>query len=157
MDDSRGNSTWLWVLGAIALAVAVVGLVIAISANNSSVDEDKIVNEAKAELKGEITGVNGALQAGREAQQLVNRSAARDRRQIKRIVNQAITGGAGSLGKLEGRVAALQKQTNELQAENAKLQRNVAGLDKGQATIEAELTAAEQRLRQLSRNGGTAG
>ena len=157
MDDSRGNSTWLWVLGVIALMVAVVGLVIAISANNSSVDEDKVVNEAKAELKDEITGLNGALRAGHEAQQLVNRSAARDRVQIKRAVNRAVAGGEGSIGSLENQTAALRKRTAALEAQNKELTGTVAALGKDQAEIEAELTAAERRLRQLSRNGGTAG
>ena len=35
--------------------------------------------------------------------------------------------------------------------------KTVAALEKEQAAIEAELKEAKQRLRQLSRNGGTAG
>ena len=46
MDDIRDTRPWFWILILAVLAVAVVGLVIAISANNSSVDEKKVVDEA---------------------------------------------------------------------------------------------------------------
>jgi chromosome segregation ATPase len=152
MDDIRDTRPWFWILIAAVLAVAVVGLVIAISANNSSVDEQKIVNEATAEIKEEVKGLNSALEAADEFSEESDKLAAEDRKRIKREVNAAVAGGQQELNKVKSRVKSLEGEASESQAENAKLKQRVADLEVGEEDLEAEIEELDERVTKL-RNG----
>ena len=71
---------------AILFAIAVVALIIAISANNNSVDEKKIVKDAKAEIEKELAGLHGAIEAANEFQEESDEFAQQDRARIRRAV-----------------------------------------------------------------------
>jgi chromosome segregation ATPase len=155
MEDSRGNSRWPWVLGVIALMVAVVGLVLAIAANNSAVDEDQVVHDTATQLKGELSGLGGALKAGKEAQRRANQLAARDRARIKRAVAAATGGARKKIGKLNSEVAELKTEIGVSQKNDAELKTDVSHLTTSQTELEAEFRALKKRLKNLSGNGGT--
>jgi chromosome segregation ATPase len=155
VEDIRDTRPWFWALIALLLAVAVVGLVLAISAKNSSVDEKKVVQDATAQVKEELSGLNGALKAANEFQTEENRAAARDRARIKRAVAAAVAGAKGKLHKLNARVASLESQASEGQAETAKLRKRVATLAEAQEAQAEEIVTIRRRLSKLLGNGGT--
>ena len=152
MDDIRDTRPWFWILILAVLAVAVVGLVIAISANNSSVDEKKVVDEATAEIKDELAGLNGALETADEFQEESDQLARQDRKRIKRQVDAAVAGGRRELDKLKKRVASLEDETAESQTQNGKLKKRVAGLEVGEEDLEAEIAELDERVTKI-RNG----
>lgn len=151
MDDIRDTRPWFWILIAIVFAVAVVGLVIAISANNSSVDEQKIVNEATAEVKEEVAGLNGAIEAADEFQEESDKLAAEDRKRIKREVNAAVAGGEQQLSKLKSRTKSLETQVAQSSKQNANLKQSVENLEVGEEDLEAEIAELDQELTKLKK------
>lgn len=151
MDDIRDTRPWFWILIAIVSAVAVVALVIAISASNESVDEKKVVNDATAQIKEEVAGLNGAIKAANEFQEENDKLAARDRKRIKREVNAAVAGGEKELAKLKGRVAGLEGEMGDVEAENEKLAKRVSNLEVGEEDLEAEIAELDKRVTKLSR------
>lgn len=151
MDDIRDTRPWFWILIAIVSAVAVVALVIAISASNESVDEKKVVNDATAQIKEEVAGLNGAIKAANEFQEESDKLAARDRKRIKREVNAAVAGGEKELAKLKGRVAGLEGEMGDVEAENEKLAKRVSNLEVGEEDLEAEIAELDKRVTKLSR------
>jgi chromosome segregation ATPase len=155
MDDIRDTRPWFWILIAILFAIAIVGLVIAISANNSSVNEKKVVQEAKAEVEEELTGLHGALQAANEFQEESDELAQEDRVRIRRAVRAAASDTNGRLKKVNNRVAGLEKSQEEIRGQNANLKKEVAALTQDIEALEAEANAIDRKLRQLSANGGT--
>jgi chromosome segregation ATPase len=146
MDDSSGNSKWLWILGAGALVVAVVGLVLAISAKNSAVSSDQVVNEATAQIKEELSGLNGAIKASEELQNEQQAQAARDRGRIKREVNKAVEGGEHSLGKLETEVKELQAEASDSTKSFEALESEVGSLTAGQESLQTQVNHLKERL-----------
>lgn len=146
MEDSSGNSKWLWILGGAALVVAIVGVVLAISAKNSAVDSDQVVNEATAQIKEELSGLNGAIKASEELQDEQQKRAAQDRARIKREVASAVEGGESSLGKLKHRVKDLEAQSDDATQSIAGLEGETESLAKGQENLEAQVTKLKQRL-----------
>jgi hypothetical protein len=148
-------SRWPWALGALVAIVAVVGLVLAISAKNSAVNTDQVVNEATAQLKGELSGLGGALKAGKELQRREVKQAARDRARIKRAVAAAVHGAKGRIGKLSSEVAKLNGEVNSTQRNVADLQKSNANLTASQKALEAEFRTLKKRLNNLTGNGGT--
>jgi chromosome segregation ATPase len=151
MDDIRDTRPWFWILIAIVFAVAVVGLVIAISANNSSVDEQKIVNEATAEIKEEVAGLNGAIEAADEFQEESDKLAAEDRKRIKREVNAAVAGGEEELKKLRSRTKSLEAEVAESGQQNANLKKSVANLEVGEEDLEAEIAELDEEVTKLKK------
>jgi chromosome segregation ATPase len=151
VDDIRDTRPWFWILIAIVSAVAVVALVIAISASNESVDEKKVVNDATAQIKEEVAGLNGAIKAANEFQEESDKLAARDRKRIKREVNAAVAGGEKELAKLKGRVAGLEGEMGDVEAENEKLAKRVSNLEVGEEDLEAEIAELDKRVTKLSR------
>jgi chromosome segregation ATPase len=151
MEDIRDTRPWFWILIAIVSAVAVVALVIAISASNESVDEKKVVNDATAQIKEEVAGLNGAIKAANEFQEENDKLAARDRKRIKREVNAAVAGGEKELAKLKGRVAGLEGEMGDVEAENEKLAKRVSNLEVGEEDLEAEIAELDKRVTKLSR------
>lgn len=154
MDDIRDTRPWFWILITIVAAVAIVALVIAISANNSSVDEKKIVNEATAEVKQELAGLHGALKAANEFQEESDQLAAQDRKRIKKAVDDAVAGGEKRLNRLGSRVASLENEATKSASESEKLKKQVANLNVGEENLEAEIAELEERVDKLERSGG---
>jgi chromosome segregation ATPase len=154
MDDIRDTRPWFWILFAIVFAVAVVGLVLAISAKNNSVDEDQVVKEATAEIREELDGLNGAIEAADEFQEESDKQAAKDRAQIRKAVEEAETGVKKRLRGLGNRVENLEGETKELDGENSKQAKQIDELVESQETMEGELARINQRLRNITANGG---
>jgi chromosome segregation ATPase len=153
MQDTGSNSKGLWILGVVVLIIAVAGLAIAISAKNSAVDEDQVARDTTAQLKGELSGLGGALKAGKEAQTRANEEAARDRARIKRAVAAATRGAKRSINRLDSEVADLQAQSTSTRKSLSSLRTNVAGLDNGQQHLEAEVRVLKRRLNQFTASG----
>lgn len=153
MDDIRDTRPWFWILFLLVFAVAVVGLVIAIAAKNDSVDEDQVVKEAKAEIKEELAGLDGAIKTANEFQEETSKEEARERKQIKREVATAVSGGEARLNKLGKRVKGLEGETAELEGEDASIRKEISGLTEKQEALEAELTRINKRLRNLTDEG----
>jgi chromosome segregation ATPase len=154
MDEIRDTRPWFWILIGAVAAVAVVGLVIAISANNSSIDEKKVVNDATAEIKAELAGLNGALKAADEFQEETQKLAAQDRKRIKKAVNSAVAAGEKRLDKLDARVASLEGELAESQSQDAKLTKSVENLEVGEENLEAEIAELEKEVDKLKRETG---
>lgn len=153
MNDIRDTRPWFWILFLLVFAVAVVGLVMAISAKNDSVDEDSVVKEVKAEIKEELAGLNGAIKAADEFQEETSKEAAEERKRIKREVDAAVAGGETQLNKLGRRVKSLEGETAELDGEDASIRNEVSALLEKQETLEAEVARINKRLRNLTNQG----
>jgi chromosome segregation ATPase len=154
MDDIRDTRPWFWILIAFVFAVSVVGLVIAISANNSSVDEKKVVNDATAEVKEELKGLNGALKAADEFQEESDQLASEDRKRIKREVNAAVAGGEKELNKLKSRTKSLEAEMAESKTQNANLKKSVEDLEIGEEDLEAEISELDTEVTKLKKRAG---
>lgn len=149
MDDIRDTRPWFWILIVAVLAVAVVALVIAISANSSSVDEKKVVDDATAQIKEEVAGLNGAIEAADEFQEESDKLAAEDRKRIKREVNAAVAGGEVELKKLKSRTKSLEAQMAESKTQNANLKKSVETLEVGEENLEAEIAELDEEVTKL--------
>lgn len=152
--EIREARPWFWILFALVLAVAVVGLVLAISAKNNSVDENKIVDEATAEIKEELKGLNGAIEAADEFQEESDEQAAKDRREIKTAIEEAEEGTKKRLNGLTNRVEGLEGEVEDLNGANAKQTKQIAELVEDQEVTEDELARINQRLRTITADGG---
>ncbi len=152
MDDIRDTRPWFWILIVALAAVAIVALVIAISANDESVDQKQVVNEATAQIKEEVSGLNTAVEAANEFQAESDVLAAQDRKQIKRQVKAAEAEGEEALQKLKRRVASLEEEAElgtteleKLKKSDAKLTSDGEALKKSNASLtEAGEELAEQ-------------
>lgn len=151
MDDIRDTRPWFWILIAIVFAVAVAGLVIAISANNSSVNEKKLVDDATAQVKEEVAGLNGAIKAADEFQEESDQLAAEDRKRIKREVNAAVAGGEQQLKKLKSRTKSLEGEVAESKTQNANLKKSVENLEVGEEDLEAEIAELDEEVTKLKK------
>lgn len=152
--EIREARPWFWILFALVFAVAAVGLVLAISAKNSSVDENKVVDEATAEIKEELKGLNGAIEAADEFQEESDKQAAKDRREIKSAIEAAEAGTKKRLNGLANRVEGLETDVEDLEGSNGKQAKQIKELVEDQETTEAELARINQRLRTITANGG---
>lgn len=151
MDDIRDTRPWFWILIVAVLAVAVVALVIAVSANSSSVDEKKVVDDATAQIKEEVAGLNGAIEAADEFQEESDKLAAEDRKRIKREVNAAVAGGEVELKKLKSRTKSLEAQMAESKTQNANLKKSVENLEVGEEDLEAEIAEIDEEVTKLKK------
>lgn len=152
--EIREARPWFWILFALVLAVAVVGLVLAISAKNSSVDESKVVAEATTEIREELKGLNGAIEAADEFQEESDKRAAQDRRQVNKAIEAAEAGTKKRLNGLSNRVEGLEGEVEDLNGTNAKQTKQIEELLADQETMEAELVRINQRLRNITAEGG---
>jgi chromosome segregation ATPase len=146
MEDSSGISKWVWISGAVVGVIAILGLVLAISAKNSAVDSDQVVSEATAQVKEELSGLNGAIKASEELQGEQQEQAARDRARIKREVNAAVEGGQHSLGKLENEVKELQAEASDSTKSFEALESEVAALTTKQESLQNQVNHLKERL-----------
>jgi chromosome segregation ATPase len=163
MDSIRDTRPWFWILVAALAALAIVALVIAISANNESVDQKQVVNEATGQIKEEVSGLNTAVEAANEFQEESDELAAQDRKQIKREVKAAEAEGEEALVKLKRRVASLEgeaeagaaelekltKADAKLAAEGEALKKSNAGLTDAGKELQAEVAELDKRLVKL--------
>lgn len=152
--EIREARPWFWILFALVLAVAVVGLVLAVSAKNSSVDESKVVAEATAEIREELKGLNGAIEAADEFQEESDKRAAQDRRQVNQAIEAAEAGTKKRLNGLTNQVEGLEGEVEDLGGTNAKQTKQIEELLADQETMEAELVRINQRLRNITAEGG---
>lgn len=157
MDDIRDTRPWFWILTFVLFAIAVAALIIAISANNSSVDEKKIVKEATAQIEEELSGLHGALEAANEFSEENDELAKQDRIRIKREVNAAIEGGNSELNKvrrrvgaLEGSTATLEKTDKELRGDVDDNTNSVNALGEDIEQLEREVAALNRKYKQLT-------
>jgi chromosome segregation ATPase len=157
VEDIRDTRPWFWILILAVLAVAAAGLAVAISAKNSSVDEKKVVDEATAQIKEELSGLNGALRTADEFQEESDKLAAQDRARIKRATAKAVAGTRKRLHKVNARLASLEGEVSAVQGETAKLKKSVAKLGGVQEAILEEVVTINRRVRNLSRSGGSGG
>ncbi len=146
MENSNGESLWPWILGGIALIVAIVGVVLAISANDSSTNDKKAINAAAGEIEEQLSGVAGAQAAGEAKSDQAARLAKQDRARIKRTVNRAIAGGEKELDTVQGEVRQLQAESTELEKSNAGLKGEVSDLSSETEDLEAEVAKLKQRV-----------
>ncbi|MBK5220283.1 MAG: hypothetical protein JJE35_10940 [Thermoleophilia bacterium] len=153
MDDIRDTRPWFWILFAIVFAVAVVGLVLAISARNDSVDQNEVAKQATAEIKEELDGLNGAIEAADEFQEESDKAAAQDRARIKTAVDDAVAKATRKVRNLQGRVSNLEGETKELDGDNSSLRKQVNDLTEGQEDLEAEVARISKTVRNLNGNG----
>jgi predicted RNase H-like nuclease (RuvC/YqgF family) len=163
MDSIRDTRPWFWILVAALAVVAVGALVIAISANNQSVDQKEIAEEASDHVAAKLAGLGGAIKAAEQFQEESDELAAADRQQIKRDVNAAVAGGEQELGKLKKRVVSLEeedtagggeveklaKTTSKLEAETKKLQEGNSELTASQKGLEREVAALDKQVTRL--------
>ncbi len=146
MEDSSGISRWIWISAAVVAVIAIVGLVLAISAKNSAVSSDQVVNEATAQIKEELSGLNGAIKASEELQNEQQAQAARDQARIKREVNKAVEGGEHSLGKLEDEVKELQAEAADSTKSFEALENEVGALTTEQESLQTQVNHLKERL-----------
>lgn len=152
--DIRDARPWFWILLLAIFAVAAVGLVLAISAKNSSVDENAVVKQATAEIKEELDGLNGAIEAADEFQQESDRQAARDRARVEAAVEDAEAGMRKRLRGLTGKVEALEAETRQLDGQNTKRSEQIAALEASQERLGEEVARINRRLRTITADGG---
>ena len=152
--EIREARPWFWILFLLVFAVAAVGLVLAISAKNSSVDENKVVEEATAEIKEELKGLNGAIEAADEFQEETDKRAAKDRAQVKAAIEAAEAGTKKRLRGLSNRVEGLEGEVEKLTGTSSNQAKQIEELIADQETTEAELTRINQRLRTITADGG---
>jgi chromosome segregation ATPase len=153
MDDIRDTRPWFWILFLIVFAIAVVGLVLAISARNDSVDQNKIAKQATAEIKEELDGLNGAIEAADAFQEESDKEAAKDRARIKTAVDDAVAKTTQKTRKIQGRIANLEGETTELDNENSSLKKQVNDLTENQEDLETEVARISKTVRNLNGNG----
>jgi chromosome segregation ATPase len=146
LDDIRETRPWFWILVAALAAVAIVALVIAISANNETVDQKQVVDEATAQIKEEVSGLNGAIEAANEFQEESDALAAEDRKAIKQEVNAAVADGEKELQKLKRRVASLETESGESAQAVEKLEKDNSALKAELREGNGELTAQVESL-----------
>jgi FtsZ-binding cell division protein ZapB len=146
METSSGESLWPWIIGGIALIVAIVGVVLAISANDSSTNDKKAINAAAGEIEEQLSGVAGAQAAGEAKSDQAERLARQDRKRIKRTVNRAVAGGEKQLDAVQGEVRRLQTESTELKKGEASLRGEVSNLSAETEDLEAEVAKLKQRV-----------
>jgi len=145
MDDYGSDTKWLWVLGIVVLIVAVVGLVFAISAKNSSVDEDKVTSQISEELEAAGVAVEGEKAASDKADQL----AAEDRLQIKRAVRAERKETERRLNNLAASNKKVAEENAELKSDVTRLEDDYSQLFEKQERTEGELEALDKRVKRL--------
>jgi predicted RNase H-like nuclease (RuvC/YqgF family) len=139
MEAPDGTSLWPWILGGLGLVVGVVALVIAISANNDSTDNNKLVNETAAQVREEISGVGGAVAEADESAAERNREEARDRARMKREISRQVKAA-------QGEFESLNTNSKGLRDEVVKLKKDVA---QAESKARAEAETAESLGREV--------
>jgi uncharacterized protein YlxW (UPF0749 family) len=158
---SKRTTIWALVIGALAVVVAVVALVIAISANSTTNDNAKITKAVRAEEGRQIGGVRADLQKNVVAATVVlkrlQHSSSRAHRAdaaLRRDVNTAKSGvlknGAG-ISANRATIASLQATIVHVQANVTNLQTTVGSLSTTVKKLTASSTSQARQERVLTR------
>jgi chromosome segregation ATPase len=158
VGDIRQTHLWFWLLNATLALVAVGALVIAISANNESINQKEIVEEASNHVVAKVAGIGQAAGTADEVQAEAKERSEADRQQIDKQVAEAVEEGEGEVQKLTRRVVDLEGETESLAKENGGLAKEVeaARSDKkelagGQAELAEEVKELEGEVEDLHR------
>lgn len=149
METSSGNSLWPWILGGLGLVVGIVALVIAISANNNSTDDNSLVDETAQQVREEISGVGGAISEQSETTAADERLAARDRARIRREVRVAVHRAQSEFESVNTTNAALAAEVKKLKKQLAGTRAQAAEEAETVEALAAELAKVEKRLARL--------
>ena len=165
--ESNGNRTTMWALiaGGIAVVVAIVALVIAITANHSTDDTKKIARAVQAAEDRQINGVRGDLQKNVAAATLVLKHLQRDSRPAHRTdgglkrdiarTHQAINSNRFSIKNNKSEIATNTANISSLQSSVGSLNADIKNLtktvDNQQAANQAAQQALNQHLKRLQR------
>ncbi len=151
---SKRTVIWALVIGGLGVVVAIVALVIALSANTTTNDNAKITKAVRAEENQQIGGVRADLQKNVAAATLVlkrlqhsSSKAHRADAKLKRDVNNARNGVLRNGAKISANketIATVQTSIVHVQANINDLQRSVASLNR---TVK---TSARHRRRRLN-------
>jgi hypothetical protein len=162
-EQAGGKRTVIWalVVGGLGVVVAVVALVIALSANTTTNDQAKITKAVRAEESRQIGGVRADLKKNVTAATAVlthlQRSSSRAHRadaKLKRDVNNARNGVLRNGAKISANketIATLQTSIVHVQANIANLQRSVGSLNTTVKNLTVSSTSQDLQLRLLSR------
>jgi chromosome segregation ATPase len=164
MEEQAGSKRtiiWALVIGGLGVVVAIVALVIALSANTSTNDNAKITKAVRAEQSAQIGGVRADLQKNVTAATAVltrlQRSSLRAHRtdaKLKRDVNTAKNGVLRNGARISANketIATLQTSIVHVQANITNLQKSVGSLNTTVKNLTASSTSQAQQLRVLSR------
>jgi chromosome segregation ATPase len=149
------------VIGGLGVVVAIVALVIAISANSTTNDNKKITNAVHAEEGRQIGGVRAELQKNVAAATVVLKQLQRDssrahradaslRRDVNTAKNGVLRNGARISANKET-IANLQASIVHVEANVANLKTSVGGLSTMVKTLTTSSTAQAQQQRVLTR------
>ncbi|MBS1891841.1 MAG: hypothetical protein JST59_11145 [Actinobacteria bacterium] len=147
----RDTRPWFWILVAALAVVAIGALVIAISANNQTVDQKKIAEEASDHVLAKVAGLGQAVEAADELQAEGKERSEADRKQIQKDVEEAVAEGEAELTKVRRRVGRLEDEAAKAAAAGAKTEEAVAGLAKDQEGLEAEVEGLDRRIARLEK------
>jgi uncharacterized protein YlxW (UPF0749 family) len=158
-----GKRTVIWalVIGALGVVVAIVALVIAISANSTTNDNAKITKAVRVEEGRQIGGVRADLQRNVAAATAVlkrlqhsssraHRADAALRRDVNTAKNGVLRNGARISANRET-IASLQTSVVHVQANVANLQTTVGSLSTAVKNLTTSSTSQAQQQRVLSR------
>lgn len=155
------RSTWLAILGPVGVVIAIVALILAISAKNQGSSEQKVTAEVRRQAQVAVARVDDALRAdvhraagavnaldqrSREARRqnaLLRRSTAANRGGIA-ANRDVIAANRAAIGRLGQRVDALAAQIGQLQGQSARLQGESGRIPGLQRQVNALKTAVHK-------------
>jgi chromosome segregation ATPase len=158
---SKRTTIWALAIGGLGVVVAIVALVIALSANTTTNDNKKITKAVRAEESSQIGGVRADLQKNVTAATAVlthlQHSSAKAHRQdakLQRDLNNAKNGALRNGAKINATketIANVQTSIDHMQANITDLERSVGSLDTTTKNLTASSTSQAQELRVLTR------
>jgi hypothetical protein len=159
-EQAGGSRTTIWalVIGGLGVVVAVVALVIALTANSTTTDNAKITKAVRTEAGQQISGVRADLHKNVTAATVVlkrlqhsslsaHRAAAALRRDVNSAKNGALNNGARISANKET-IANLQTNIVHVEANVANLQRTVGSVSTAvkHLTTSSKSQARQQRV-----------
>jgi hypothetical protein len=166
MEEERasGKRTTIWalVIGGLGVVVAIVALVIALSANTTTNDQAKITKAVRAQESQQIGGVRADLQKNVTAATAVlrrlQRNSARAHRadaalghDVKDAKNGVLKNGA-QISANKATIADVQTDVVHLRANVSNLQSSVGSLNTSVKELTTASTAQAQQLRAITRH-----
>jgi uncharacterized coiled-coil DUF342 family protein len=151
MNGIRETRPWFWVLiGALAI-VAVVALVLAISAGNETVNQKEIAEEASEQVTAKVAGLGKAVEAADELQAESKQRAEADRKEIDEQVSEAVEGGEEELKKLRRRVGGLEEEVTTQAEEAEELSKEAKSAGEEHKELVAEVKELGKEVKALER------
>jgi chromosome segregation ATPase len=162
MQEQAGRdrkTMWALIIGGLGVVVAIVALVVAISATSQTDDNAKIVAAVRAEANNQIGGVRAELQKNVTAATVVlkqlqggSTQAARARDALRQEVNAnktAVAGNQASIKALQTNVATLNTAVKALTTSVATLTKNQDTLTTNQNSLQSEVKALQKQVAAL--------